>query len=104
VTLRRLRWVVGVVFVGGIAGMIAGSIADNNGAALTAGLITGVAALCLILATAVSQDAEAGGLRFDDAGAAELERRIGELVEAGADEDAVRDLVRESVRLGRTGR
>jgi len=38
-TIRRLVW---LVFVAGIAGMIAGSIADNNGLAITFGLVTAV--------------------------------------------------------------
>ena len=50
-TVRRL--VIGV-FVIGIAGMIAGSIADNNGFAITFGLITAAAAVGLILVTAVA--------------------------------------------------
>jgi hypothetical protein len=41
---RIVRRLVLVVFVGGIAGMIVGSIADNNGTAITFGLITAVAA------------------------------------------------------------
>ncbi len=50
-TVRRL--VIGV-FVIGIGGMIAGSIADNNGFAITFGLITAAAAVGLILVTAVT--------------------------------------------------
>ena len=42
------------MFVAGIAGMIVGSIADNNGVAITFGLITAVAAVGLILVTAVA--------------------------------------------------
>src|SRR3954470_1378347 len=51
---RAVRRIVVTVFVLGIAGMIAGSIADNNGAALTAGLVSAAASLCLLVATAVA--------------------------------------------------
>ena len=51
---KILRRLVLVVFVGGIAGMIVGSIADNNGIAITFGLITAVAAICLMLVTSVA--------------------------------------------------
>ena len=39
---------------------------------------------------------------FDDVRAEGIERRIGELVQAGANEDRVRELVRESIELGRS--
>src|SRR5687767_2902941 len=51
---RVVRRVVIAVCVAGIAGMIVSSIADNTGAALTAGLVTAIAVLCLIVATAVT--------------------------------------------------
>jgi hypothetical protein len=88
---RIVRRLVLLVFVGGIAGMIVGSIADNNGTAITFGLITAMAAVCLILVTSVSTATEA--VRFDEA-----------RVDAGADEDVVRDLVRDAVLLGRSAR
>jgi uncharacterized protein (TIGR00730 family) len=50
-TVRRL---VITVCVAGIGGMIAGSVADNNGIALTAGIVTAIAVLCLMVATAVT--------------------------------------------------
>lgn len=100
---KAFRGVVAALFVGGIAGMIAASIADNGGAALTFGLTTAVAAVCLILVTAVSgadwlqEDGE-----FDEDAAADLERRIQGLIAQGALEDDVRDLVRAAVSLGRS--
>jgi len=100
-TASRVRSLVLVVFVGGIAGMIVGSIADNNGTAITFGLVTAVAALCLVLTTAVQHGPV---VHFDEHAAGELEARIGELVDAGADEQQVRDLVRDAVALGRSGR
>ena len=99
---KVVRRLVLVVFVGGIAGMIVGSIADNNGTAITFGLITAVAAVCLILVTSVS--AATDSVHFDEARAQDMEARIQELVDAGADESAVRDLVRDAVVLGRSAR
>ena len=100
---RTVRAVVLVVCAGGIAGMIATSIADNGAGALTFGLITAVAALGLILVTSVT----APGVTLDDDELAErVEARVADLVEAGADEAAVRRLVGDAVRFGRrtTGR
>jgi hypothetical protein len=99
---RIVRRLVLVVFVGGIAGMIVGSIADNNGTAITFGLITAVAAVCLILVTSVSTTP--ASVHFDESRAREMEARIQELVDRGADEQAVRDLVRDAVVLGRSAR
>lgn len=98
---RVVRLIVIVVNVIGIAGMIVGSIADNNGIAISFGLVTAVAALCLIVATATGgPDAFRAVPGFDPETAAELEQRIGDLVAEGADEPKVRDLVRLAVRLG----
>lgn len=100
-TPRAVRLIVIVVNVLGIAGMIIGSIADNNGVAISFGLVTAVAALCLIVATATGgPDAFGRAPAFDAGTASELEDRIGVLVEAGAQESEVRDLVRLAVRLG----
>jgi hypothetical protein len=107
VSPRLVRRVVLCVFVLGIAGMIAGSIADNNGTAITFGLITAVAALGLVLVTSVSPP---GSLvkpgptittEADERLAADLEDRIAALVTDGADEEAVRKLVGRAVELGR---
>ena len=81
------------VCVCGIAGMIVSSIADNSGAAVTFGVITANAVLVLIAVTA------AGPSPPTEEDAARLEQRIQDLVAAGADEDAVRDLVRQARRL-----
>lgn len=90
-----VRRAVVAVCVLGIAGMIAGSVADNTGAALTCGLVTAVAVLCAIVATAVSGPA-------DDEQAARVEAGVQDLVAAGADEEAVRRLVGAAVRLGKS--
>ena len=82
-----------VICVAGIAGMIVSSIADNSGAALTFGAMTAVAVLILIAVTA------AGPRSPTEEDAARLEASIQDLVAAGADESAVRDLVRQARRL-----
>lgn len=91
---RIVRRVVIVIFVAGIAGMIAGSVADRNGVAITFGLVTAVAALALILVTAVATAPP--GLTAE-----ELEAKINALVDSGTDEAALRDLVRDAVEMGR---
>lgn len=92
-----VRRAVVAVCVAGIAGMIVSSIADATGAALTFGLVTAVAVLCSMVATAVAG-------RPDEAQAARVEAGVQELVAAGADEDAVRRLVGDAVRMGRQTR
>ena len=91
-----VRGTVIVVCVAGIAGMIIGSIADNNAVALTFGLVTAAAVACLIVVTAVTAPTAA---RADER-AERVEELIQGLVSAGADEEDVRSLVREAVRLG----
>lgn len=98
-TLRSLKWVVAVFCLGSIGAMIAASIADNNGAAVTAGMVGAIAMLCLITANAVTRGSNQGGAQ--DALAAELEARVGDLVAAGTDEVALRSIVRKAVRMGR---
>ena len=99
---RWIRRIVLAVFVAGIAGMIVGSIADNNGTAITFGLISATAAVALILVTSVAGPTAFGAPQVDETIAADVERRINELVAGGANEAEVRSLVREAVRLGRS--
>lgn len=100
-SLTALRISVAVVCVAGIAGMIVGSIADSNGVALTFGLLSAAATITLIFATAVRiSPAPVVTLGRDEAQAELVEERVRALVAGGADELAVRELVRESVRLG----
>jgi hypothetical protein len=100
-TLGRLRLLVAVVGAGGIVGMIVGSIADNNnGVVVTSGLIAAVAAIVLIAANAVAGDRVYGTV--DEIQAERIEEEVRALVDAGANEGALRDLVRRAVRLGRT--
>src|SRR5437868_15478236 len=100
---RVVRWVIIGVCAAGVAGTLAGSIADNNDVALTFGLITGAAVLCLMVATAVSPPTTTapGVTAFDEGQAARVEHLVAQLVADGAREEAVRRLVGEAVRLGR---
>ena len=96
---RWLPRVCATIFVAGIAGIIVATINGNNaGVILSIGLAIVLAAIALLAATSV------GGTRrievFDDAAAEKLERMITDLVAKGADETAVRAVVRETRRLG----
>ena len=99
-TVRR---VVIAVCVAGVVGMIVSSVADRTGAAMTFGLVTAVAVLCLMVATAVSGPARGGHQRFEE-DAARVESGVRRLVDAGADEDDVRRLVGDAIALGRARR
>jgi hypothetical protein len=101
VSARAVRRVVVAVCVVGIAGMIAGSVADDNDVALTFGLLTAAAVVCLMVATAVGGSAEGA---LDEDQARRVEDLVGDLVAGGAEEARVRELVAEAVRLGRGGR
>ena len=100
-TARTVRRVVVALCVGGVAGLIVTSIADAQGAAVTIGLVTAAAVLCLIVATAVGDTSATERKGYDEAQAATVEMLVGDLVATGADEAALRCLVREAVRLGR---
>jgi hypothetical protein len=83
----------------GIVGMIIGSIADSNAVAVTFGLITAAAALCLIAISAVAPPRRSHAISEVDAES--LEQAIQALVAGGADEEAVRRLVRKALDVGR---
>jgi len=102
VSPRAVRRVVIAVCVAGIAGMIVSSIADNNGAALTAGLVTAVAVLCLIVATAVTGGKVAADAHLELL-AADVEERVAAVVAQGAAEEDARALVKAAIKLGRSG-
>jgi hypothetical protein len=110
VSARAVRFsAVGACIVG-IAGMIVTSALNHNGAAITFGIITTVAVLCSMVATAVAADTlgqaptalVAGVPARSEALAGVVEEQVQALVEAGTDERALRQLVGEAVRLGRT--
>ena len=101
VALNRIRILCAIVFVSCIAGMIVTSIAGNNvGVVTTIGLTSAVAAIVLIATSAVTASRRIDA--FDDVRAESIERLIGELVASGASEERVRELVRESIELGRS--
>ncbi|MGQ0521127.1 MAG: hypothetical protein ACT4PX_08260 [Actinomycetota bacterium] len=83
--------------------MIVASVNDNDGAALTFGLLTTAAVLCLVVATAVTRPPAGAGARTapDEEQAAVVEDLVHRLVASGVAETQVRALVREAVRLGR---
>jgi hypothetical protein len=96
-----IRRVVLGIFVLGIAGMIVASILDSIGAAITAGLFTAGAVVCLVLVTSVAEPGAFAPPVVDEHAAADVERRIGELVAAGAPEPELRALVRAARKLTR---
>jgi hypothetical protein len=98
--LAAVRYVVIGLCAAGIVGMIVASVAgNNNGWVVTFGLLAVVSIVVLMAFSAASR----GGApaTVDESVAERVERRIRDLVETGADETAVRDLVRDAVRLGR---
>ena len=104
-TLRVLRWAVIAICVVGIAGMIIGSIADNNnGVVVTFGLITAVSIIVLMAVATTARSLEAkqtAVTEVDEALAEEIEAGVQALVAAGDDEASVRDLVGKATRLHR---
>ena len=99
-SLRVIRLVCAVVFVCGIAGIIVSSINGNNeGWVISIGLTTTLAAIILIVASTVSSRRRIGV--FDEVEAERLETLIGEQVNRGASDEALRDIVRRAIELGR---
>jgi hypothetical protein len=94
-----VRAVVLAICAAGIAGMIVSSALDHNGAALTFGLITAGAVVCLIVATAVGPKTQPS---VDESRARGVEELVQRLVAGGADEPTVRQLVREASQLRKT--
>ena len=97
--IKIFRIICAAIFVAGIPSLIVSSILDNNGLVLTFGLITAVAAIILVSVSTVSSTERIDV--FDDVLAERVEQRIADLVAQGADENAVRELVRESIELAR---
>lgn len=97
------RWITRAciaTFVLGIAGLIISSIAgNNNGVVLSIGAVIAVAVVALLVTSTVTAHDRIDA--FVEADAERLEERIVELVQAGADENAVRSLVRDAIRLER---
>ncbi|MDA3012308.1 MAG: hypothetical protein O2801_07195, partial [Actinomycetota bacterium] len=81
-------------------GLIVTSINGNNeGWVLTIGMVSAVTAILLIVTSAVASTRRIPV--FVDADAELVETRVRELVDSGADEHLVRELVKLSVKLGR---
>ena len=98
--LPVIRVVVIVLCAGGIVGMIVASVVDNNnGWVVTFGLLTAVSVVILMAFSASARAPSAGTV--DETLAEQVEGRIRSLVETGADETAVRELVRDAVQLGK---
>lgn len=97
--IKVLRLICAAIFIAGIPSLIVSSIIDNNGLVLTFGLITAVAAIVLVAVSTVGATERIDV--FDDILAERVEQRIADLVAQGADENAVRELVRESIELAR---
>ena len=88
------------VFVCGIAGLIISSVAgNNNGLVLSIGGVIVLAAVVSMTVNTVTVNERIDV--FDDAIAEQLEAHVARLVEQGADEDDVRNLVREARRSRR---
>lgn len=99
-SLSRLRALCIALFACGIAGMIVSSVnGNNNGWVITCGFVTAIPAISLLVSTMVL-NAEKGTV-IDESLAERVEQRVAELHAAGADEESLRDLVRDAVRLGR---
>jgi hypothetical protein len=99
---RWIRRIVLVVCALAIAGMIVASITSHNGVAIALGTVAAVAVLCLMLVSAVAGPEAFGGPQpVGDAAAADLERRVSDLVSRGADEEEVRSLIRAVRRMSR---
>ena len=99
--LRAIRIACAIAFVASIAGMIISSIAGNNiGVVTTAGMLGATGAIVLLTASSVNSKSRIDA--FDDAAAEQLEYEITKLVQTGTDESALRKLIRDATRLGRS--
>lgn len=100
-SLRAIRIVCAITFVGGIAGMIISSIDGNNvGLITTIGVFSTLGAIVLLATSSVVNRQRIDA--FDDAAAEQLEQQITLLVAEGTDEAMLRKLVRDAARLGRS--
>ncbi len=99
-SLRLIRITCLTLMLAGIPALIVSSIRGNNeGWVLTFGMISAVAAIILMAVSAATSTKRLDA--FDDVVAERVEQRIRMLVEAGANESDVRNLVRESMSLVR---
>ena len=100
VALKFIKAICFTLFVAGIPALIVSSIAGNNeGWVLTFGLVTAGAAIVLLAVSATTTHRRLDV--FDEVIAERIESRVRALVEAGADETSVRELVRDALDLAR---
>lgn len=98
--LKLIKGACLAIFLAGIPSLIVSSIAGNNeGWVVTFGMVTAVAAVILIAVSAVSARHRIDV--FDDVIAERIEQRVRTLVDAGAPEQEVRALIRDSLDLAR---
>jgi dipeptide/tripeptide permease len=98
--LTAVRYVVIGLCAVGIIGMIVASVAgNNNGWVVTFGLLAVVSVVVLMAFSAANRGESPAAV--EESTAERVEQQIRSLVETGADETAVRALVRDAVRLGR---
>jgi len=99
-SLRLIRVSCITLMISGIPALIVSSIAGNNeGWVLTFGMISAVAAIIFMAVSAATSTKRLDA--FDEVIAERVEQRIRMLVEAGADETDVRNLVRDTMNLAR---
>lgn len=99
-SLRLIRVSCITLMISGIPALIVSSIAGNNeGWVLTFGMISAVAAIIFMAVSAATSTRRLDA--FDDVVAERVEQRIRILVEAGANETDVRNLVRDTMNLAR---
>jgi hypothetical protein len=88
------------IFLAGVPGIIVTSIvSNNNGGIVTIGMCMVAAAIVLITMSATSSSKRLDA--FDEVAAERVENRVRSLVEAGADENDVRALIRDTIDLTR---
>ncbi len=92
-----VRRVVATVCTGAVAGMIVSAATHHLGGVIALGCVASVAILALMTAVATSPRPAT----FDEERARRVEQLVAELVGRGADEEELRGLVGEAVRLGR---
>ena len=99
-SLRLIRVSCITLMISGIPALIVSSIAGNNeGWVLTFGMISAVAAIIFMAVSAATSTKRLDA--FDEVVAERVEQRIRMLVDAGADETDVRNLVRDTMNLAR---
>lgn len=88
------------IFLAGVPGIIVTSIvSNNNGGIVTIGMCMVGAAIVLITMSATNSTNKIDA--FNDVAAERVENRVRALVDAGANEQEVRELIRDTIDLTR---